>query len=145
MKKSLNIILVMIGMTIGLQAFSQTRNYKDGSVWAVSFIKTNANMGDQYLNSLKATWIAVHEEALKQGLIVSYKVLSGASSSPGDWDIMLMAEYKNMASMEGQDDKWDAIYKKIVGNEEDAKKLNESRVSIRTIYGEKLLREISYK
>jgi hypothetical protein len=145
MKKSLNIILVMIGLTIGLNAFSQQPNYKDGSVWGVSFIKTNANMGEQYLNSLKATWIAVHDEAVKQGLIVSYKVMSGAASNPGDWDIMLMTEYKNLASMEGQDAKWDAIYKKIVGNEEDSKKLNESRVNMRTIFGEKLLREVSYK
>ncbi len=56
-----------------------------------------------------------------------------------------MTEYKNLASMEGQDDKWDAIFKKIVGNEDAQKKLSESRVSMRTIYGEKLMREVNYK
>ena len=47
--------------------------------------------------------------------------------------------------MEGQDEKWDAIYKKVVGSEEDQKKLSESRVSMRSIYGEKMFREINYK
>jgi len=101
-------------------------------------------MGDEYLKNLKGTWNAVHAEAVKQGLILSYKVLSGAAANPQDWDIMLMAEYKNLASMEGNEEKWDAIYKKVVGDEAAQKKLSETRVSMRTIFGEKLLREVVY-
>ena len=56
-----------------------------------------------------------------------------------------MTEYKNLAAMEGTEDKWDAIEKKIVGGADAAKKLNESRVSMRTIYGNKLVREVIYK
>jgi len=145
MKKSLNILLVVVAMTIGASAFGQDKPYKDGTVWTVSLIKSATNMGDQYLTNLKSTWVAVHEEAVRQGLILSYKVLAGSSAKPEDWDIMLHTEYKSMAGMEGQDDKWDAIFKKIVGNEDAQKKLSESRVSMRTIYGEKLMREVSYK
>src|SRR5436853_734269 len=90
---------------------AQTKMFKDGNVWEVSFIKTKPNMGVDYLNSLKANWKAIHDEAIKQGLIISYKILSGEASNPGDWDVMLMVEYKNLASMEGMDDKWDAIMK----------------------------------
>jgi hypothetical protein len=145
MKKPINILLVVIAMTIGVSAYAQDKAFKDGTVWSVSLIKSTSNMGEQYLTNLKTTWVAVHDEAVKQGLILSYKVLSGSSSNPGDWDIMLLVEYKNLASMEGQDDKWDAIFKKVVGNEDAQKKLAESRVSMRTIYGEKLMREVSYK
>ena len=141
----MNIALIAISLTVGMHAFGQDKVYKDATVWAVSFIKTGANMNDDYLKSLKTSWVAVHEEAIKQGLIVSYKVLTGAASNPDDWDILLMTEYKNLASMEGQDDKWDAIFKKVVGNDDAAKKLNETRLNMRTIYGSKLLREVSYK
>ncbi|TRZ70303.1 MAG: hypothetical protein D4R97_08475 [Bacteroidetes bacterium] len=128
-----------------MAAYGQSQPYKEGSVWTVSLIKTNANMNEEYLTQLKTTWIAVHDEAIKQGLIISYKVLAGSSANPNDWDIMLLVEYKNLASLEGQDIKWDEIYKKIIGDNEAKKKLNESRISVRTIFGEKFLREISYK
>jgi len=124
---------------------AQDKPYKDGSVWSVGMIKTNANMSKEYLKQLKSTWIAVHDEAVKQGLILSYKVLSGASANPEDFDVLLLVEYKNMASMEGQDAKWDDIYKKVVGNDDAQKKLNEARLVMRTVYGGKLFRELLYK
>jgi len=145
MKKLMPILLVIITLSLGMAAYGQSQPYKEGSVWTVSLIKTNANMNEEYLTQLKTTWIAVHDEAIKQGLIISYKVLAGSSANPNDWDIMLLVEYKNLASLEGQDIKWDEIYKKIIGDNEAKKKLNESRISVRTIFGEKFLREISYK
>jgi|WetSurMetagenome_2_1015567.scaffolds.fasta_scaffold344666_2 hypothetical protein len=147
MKKVMNAILVIVALTMGTSALAQTSNdvYKNGSVWTVGFIKTSANMSDDYLKNLKANWVAVHTEAVKQGLILSFKVLSGVSANPDDWDIMLLTEYKNLASMEGNEDKWDAIEKKVIGNDDAMKQLNQSRVSMRTIYGTKMLREIIYK
>jgi hypothetical protein len=71
--------------------------------------------------------------------------LEGTASNPDDWQIMLLVEYKNLASMEGNDDKWDAISAKVVGSEEDQKKLREIRVNMRTMYGTKLMREVVYK
>ena len=111
----------------------------------VAFVQVKNGMGVDYINSLKTTWRAVQEEGIKQGLILSYKILEGNASNPDDWQIMLMVEYKNLASMEGNDEKWDAIQKKVVGNEEDQKKLRELRVNMRTMYGTKLMREVVYK
>jgi hypothetical protein len=87
----------------------------------------------------------MQDEAVKQGLIVSYKILSGSAANPEDWDIMLMREFKDLAAMDGNDDKWQAISKKVIGGEDASKKLNESRVSMRTIYGNKTVREVVYK
>jgi hypothetical protein len=132
-------------LTLSSTLSAQEKSYVDGSVWQIGFIKVNANMTDDYLNNLKNNWKAIHDEAVKQGLIVSYKVLQGAAANPEDWDIMLMTEYKNLAALEGSEDKWDAISKKVIGGADAMKKLNESRVSMRTIYGGKLLREVIYK
>jgi hypothetical protein len=145
MKTTMKIMLLIMGLTMGISSFGQTRLYKDGSAWAASFIKTNTGMGVDYLNNLKTTWKAVHDEAIKQGLILSYKILDGEAATPEDWNILLLVEYKNLASMEGQEDKWDAIYKKAIGDESTMKQLRDSRASQRTIYGSKLLREIVYK
>jgi hypothetical protein len=145
MKTTMKIMLVALVLLTGTRAFSQNRQYTEGSVWNVSFVKTNSGMGQDYLNNLKTTWKAVHDEALKQGLILSYKILDGEAANPQDFDILLLVEYKNLASMDGTDDKWDAIYKKTIGDEATMKNLRESRVSMRTIYGGKLMREIVYK
>ncbi len=145
MKTLVNIVLIVIALTMGTTVMAQTRNYKDGTVWTVGFIKTSANMGDQYLNTLKNNWIAVQDEAVKEGLILSYKVLYGEAANPDDWNIMLLTEYKNLASMDGIDAKWDAIEKKVIGDEKAMQQLNDSRANVRTIYGGKILREALYK
>jgi hypothetical protein len=145
MKKITTLLLMAFALTFSSSLIAQDKSYKDGSVWQVGLIKVSANMTVEYLNNLKNNWKATHDEAVKQGLIVSYKILQGTASNPEDWDIMLMTEYKSLAAMEGQEDKWEAISKKVIGGEEAMKKLNESRVSMRTIYGGKLLREVVYK
>jgi len=144
MKTITKIMLFAVLLTAATTTFAQDRGYKHGSVWSIGFIKTGANMSQDYIKSLKTTWKAVSDEAVKQGLILSYKILEGAAANPDDWNIMLMQEYKNMAAMDGNEDKWDALEKKVVGNEDAQKKLNETRVNMRTIYGGKLLREIIY-
>lgn len=145
MKSRILLVIVLLLVVFSTGSFAQDRMYKDGSVWTVSFIQVKNGQGVEYLNSLKSTWKAVQDEAIKQGLIVSYKIMEGTASNPDDWQIMLMVEYKNLASMEGNDDKWDAIQKKVVGSEEDQKKLRDIRVNVRTMYGTKLLREVVYK
>ncbi len=145
MKSIITFLLLAFTLTFSSTLSAQEKSYKDGSVWQVGFIKLSANMTVEYLNNLKANWKATHDEAIKQGLIVSYKILYGVAANPDDWDVMLMTEFKNLSSMEGSEDKWDAISKKIIGGEDAMKKLNDSRVSMRTIYGGKLLKEIIYK
>ena len=145
MKKVGNLMILALMLTFGTTLFAQDRSYTDGSVWTVAFVKVSANMNVEYLNNLKNTWKAVHDEAVRQGLIVSYKILQGNASNPEDWDIMLMTEFKNLSAIDGKQEQWDAINKKIVGGEEASKKLNESRVSMRTIYGTKMVREVIYK
>jgi hypothetical protein len=145
MKSTITIVLMVLVLALGGKTFAQEKLYKDGSVWNLSFIKSTTGMGVDYLNNLKTTWKAVHDEARSQGLILSYKILDGSKANPDDWDILLLVEYKNLAAMEGTDDKWDAIYKKVIGDENATRKLRETRVSMRTIYGEKLMREVVYK
>ncbi len=145
MKTRILVLIFALTMVLTFNSFAQERTFKQGSAWTVAFVQVKNGMGVDYINSLKTTWRAVQEEGIKQGIILSYKILEGNASNPDDWQIMLMVEYKNLASMEGNDEKWEAIQKKVVGNEEDQKKLRELRVNMRTMYGTKLMREVVYK
>lgn len=145
MKTTIKIAILLVLFSSSLMTFAQDKVYKEGSVWSVSFIRTASGMEDEYIKNLRTTWKSVHEEAMKQGLILSYKVLAGSAANPQDFDMMLLVEYKNLASMEGTDEKWAAIFKSVIGNDEAMNKLMATRVNQRTIFGEKLLREVIYK
>jgi len=139
------ICTLLLFMLINVTSFAQDRQYTSGTVWTVSMVKTKANMGVEYLNSLKANWKAINDEAKAQGLILSYKILEGRAANPEDYDIILMVETKDMASMEGTEAKWDAIRKKVMGGEEAIKNVNQARVNVRDMYGSKVMREVIYK
>ncbi len=144
MKKKLLLIALLV---ISAMRFSvaEDKPFKDGTVWQLSFIKSKPNMGDDYLKSLASNWKKIHDEAVKQGLLVSYKVLAGDAANPGDWDILLMEEFKSMAAMEGQEEKWESIMKSVIGSDQQMKDLNVKRIELRDIYGGKLMRELIYK
>jgi len=144
MKTRILLLTALFVIMLGVNSFGQERTYKAGSAWTVSFVQIKNGMWRDYLNSLKTTWKAVQDEGIKQGIILSYKILEGNAANPDDWQIMLMVEYKNLASMEGNEDKWDAISKKVVGSEEDQKKLRDIRINMRSMYGTKTMREVVY-
>jgi hypothetical protein len=119
--------------------------YTNGSVWTISMIRTTPGFRDDYLRSLATTWKRVTEEGKKQGLILSYKILSANPAGPDDWDLMLLVELKNWAALDGIDEKFDALQRRIVGNEDAQRQLATKRIEVRRILGGKNAREIFLK
>jgi hypothetical protein len=121
--------------------------YTEGSVWIVSFIKLKPGQEDDYLKTLKTSWQALADEGKKKGYILSSKILYGQASNPQDFELILMAELKNMAALDDLRAKEDAALQKVFGSnaEQTSKDLAAKRVEMREIYGTKLLREITLK
>ncbi|HEY1127982.1 MAG TPA: hypothetical protein VGF12_01140 [Roseateles sp.] len=132
-------------LAAALPAIAQDKPYKEGTVWSVSFIKVKPGMFDVYMRDLASARKQLMAEAKKQGLIVSEKMLSGSSMGQGDWDLMLMVEYKNWAAFDGLSDKFDAIALKTVGTEEKQVQMMVKRTEVREIVGDKVFQEISFK
>ena len=138
-------IVLIVLLASGIAASAQSSEvYTEGHVWSLTMIRTTPGMTNDYLASLKSTIKAMDDEAIKQGLMISYKILMGSSANSEDWDILLMEEYLNLASLEGHDEQWDAIQEKVA-NKDAMKQIMESRTSMRTIYGDKLMREVVFK
>jgi hypothetical protein len=126
-------------------ALAQDKPYKEGTVWGVSFIKVKPGMFDVYMRDLASQRKKLMEEAKKQGLIVSERMLVGSAASRDDWDLMLMVEYKNWAAFDGLSEKFDALALRIVGSEEKQLQTMVKRTEVREIIGEKTLQEITFK
>jgi hypothetical protein len=135
--------LMLLVLIVGISVFAQVkRPYHNGSVWNISFIRMKPGMETAYLDYLAGSWKANQEAAKKEGLILSYKVVGVEGHSPTDWNLMLMTEYKNLATMEANEDKGDALAQKMVGNDEKQMQGYKDRSEIREVMGDRLAREI---
>jgi len=140
---------IMIGviaaaiLVAGVSVYAQmNRPYHNGTVWTVAFIRVKPGMDVAYMNYLASSWKAEQEAQKKDGNIISYKVLSVEGHTPGDFNLMLMTEYKSLTAMEANEDKAEAVAQKVVGNDEAQMKGYNDRLAIREIIGDRLAREI---
>src|SRR5262245_48529834 len=114
--------------------------YTEGSVFNIEFIRVKAGFGDDYLAGLGQTWKKIMDEAKKQGLILSYRVLRTDAANRDDWNLMLMVEYKNQAALDGLEPKMRAIAGSIVGNQDKRREIATKRLEVRENVGGKLAR-----
>ena len=135
--------LVVSGLILGVSVYAQVkRPFQNGSVWNIAFIRMKPGMETAYLNYLAGSWKTNQEAMKKEGLILSYKVITTEGHTPGDWNVMLMTEYKDLATMEANEDKADVVSQKVVGDDEKQRQGYRERVEIREVMGDRLGREV---
>jgi len=135
--------LVLSVLIAGISVLAQVkRPFHNGSVWSVAFIRMKPGMETAYLNYLAGPWKANQEAMKKEGLILSYKVLTTEGHTPGDWNLMLMTEYKNLTTMEANEDKADTVVQQVVGDDEKQRQGYRDRLEIREVMGDRLAREV---
>ena len=128
-----------------LPAIAQDKPYREGPVWALTFIKVKPGMFDVYMRDIGPLRKQIMDEAKKQGLVLSYKLFGGISANHADWDVLFMDEYKNWAAFDGLTQKFEAIQGKLIGNEEKRTRLMIKRTDVREIVGEKVMQELILK
>jgi hypothetical protein len=147
MKRSTVVIGVLIVaacvLTAGLSVYAQvTRPYRNGSVWEISMIRMKPGMETAYLNYVANDWKKVQESAKKEGLILSYRVLTTEGHGPTDWNLLLLTEYKDLATMEANEQKGDVLFQKVIGDDQKQMQGYKDRLEIREVLGTRLAREI---
>jgi hypothetical protein len=123
-------------------ALAQEKPYREGSVWQLTFVKLKPGMFDVYMQDAVVGRAREMAEAKKQGLVLSFKVLSGMSANREDWDILFMEEYKNWAALDGLSEKLAAIETKAHGTVERAVEAKVKRTDVREVVGEKMMQEL---
>ena len=135
--------LIVSLLLLGVSVFAQvSRPYRNGSVWSIGFIRMKPGMETAYLNYVATDWKRDQEALKKDGLILSYKVLQTEAHGATDWNLMLLTEYKDMATLEANEAKEDALYQRNIGNDEKQRQGYLERLEIREVMGGRLAREI---
>jgi len=127
------------------ESLTQELPYDEGTVWSIIFIRTKPGMSNEYFRHFATNLRGEYEEAKRQGLILSYKLLFGNAANQEDWDLMIMIEYKNMAAFDGVEEKWETISAKLDGSQEQQKLGYTKRSEMRETFGTKIVREIILK
>src|SRR3984893_3422687 len=80
-------------------AYADGRDWNDGPVQNVSFIRTVDGHFDDYMHWLATPYKKQQEAAKAAGLITRYQVLVGQPHNAQDADIILITEYKKLAAL----------------------------------------------
>jgi hypothetical protein len=143
-KKSILFAALVLALALaGFTVYAQmARPYHEGSVWNIAFIRVKAGMDTAYMNYLASDWKKEQEALKAEGLILSYKVIAVEAHTPGEWNLMLMTEYKSLAAMEAGQDKAEAVGQRLGGNDQKQMEGYKNRSEIRDVLGDRLGREV---
>ncbi len=122
-----------------------SKSYAEGPVSEVTSIRTKPGMFDAYMKWMDTTGKQLREDEKKAGLIVDYAVYATRPRSPGDPDIYVVITYKNLAAMDGLEDRVEPIMRKIWSTRDAANKANVDRESLREILGSQIIRQLNLK
>jgi len=122
-----------------------SKSYTEGTVTTVTSIRTKPGMFDAYMKWLDTTGKQLREDEKKAGVILEYSVYSVMPRSPHDPDLYLTVTYKNMAALDGLDDREEPLMKKIWTTRDASAKAAVDRESLREILGTQLIRRLDLK
>ena len=145
MKRNLMLVcsLFVMMLTLSIVTSAQVnRPYHDGSVWVVGVIAMKPGMDSAYKNYIATDWKKQQEALKKDGQIISYMVIQTESHSATDWNMLLLTEYKNLASYEANQSKGDNLLQTVIGNDEKQMQGYRDRLLIREVLGNRLARQI---
>ncbi len=142
-KRILTGSLVVLILTLSIVVVAQvSRPYRNGSVWTVAYIQMKPGMENAYLKYIATDWKREQEALKKDGQIISYKVMTTETHGRDDWNIMLMTEYKDLATREANEAKEDNLLQTVVGNDEKQMQGYRARLQIREVLEVRTAREI---
>jgi hypothetical protein len=138
------LVAMLASVVLGLSVYAAqvSRPYQNGSVWSIAFIRVKPGMDEAYKKYLADQWKAEQETFKKEKMTLSYKVLTTEGHSPTDWNMLLMTEYKDLATMESNQPKEDAMAQKLFGDDQKQMQGYKDRSEIREVMGSRIAREI---
>jgi hypothetical protein len=140
------VLAAALGVSLGVLGFSLyaqvTRPYHPGTIWTIQFIRVKPGMDNAYKDWLATDWKKQQEAFKSQGLILGYKVLETESHSPNDFDLMLMTEVKDLATLEANEQKVDALLQQVGGSDEQQRQGYKNREALRDPLGTRIAREV---
>ncbi len=112
----------------------------------VTTVKVDSNMIDKYLEGLSRTWVPANKVSMELGQIEDYSIFVSQLPNSGEFNVVLVTNFKDSSSLQPAKDNYDAFMKAWgTANQAVNDEVVPTYPGIRTITGEYLMRKITLK
>ncbi len=144
------LVILAGAIALGIAQTQQTaqqvqRPYTEGSVVFHSYVRTKPGMFKTYMQYLQTDWKRYMEELKAAGVVTNYRVLQAPQRTGDDHDLILVVEHKNMAALDGLNDRLDPILSRVFGSVPQSDQRFIERGALRDNVGERMYRELVLK
>jgi hypothetical protein len=140
----------LLSLFLTQSAMAQLEPFSDyemsDELWNITLVKVQPNMGDDYLEGLRETWIASNKVAMELGQIEDYAIYRSQLPSSGDVNLFLVVKFKNSDQLDPNKAEYDKFMKAWgKANEDRTREITKNYPAMREITGEYLVRKIDVK
>jgi hypothetical protein len=131
-------------------AYAQLEPFTDYDIskelYNVTLVQVDPNMGDDYLEGLKETWVAANRVAMELGQIKDFAIYRSTMPQSGTANLFLVVEFEDSSQLEPNKEEYDKFMKAWgEAREQRNREITKNYPSMRTITGEYMLRRIDIK
>ena len=143
--------LTLLGtMMLAQPAFAQLEAYTDYNVSEatsiVTTVKVDSNMIDYYLEGLKTSWAPSNDVAMELGHIEGYNMYVSSLPESGNFNVVLVVNFKNTGDIGPSKAKYDAFMAKWGDKKQkESRAISKTYPDIRTITGSYMMNEVTFK
>ncbi len=121
------------------------RNWDNGNVIATSQVYTEPGMFNAYINDLRGLWRVFLDQQIKDGNVVSYRMLVNSFARDGEPDLILITEHPNWAAFDLSNEYYEELTEKLQGSLDSARDASIDRGKLRRLGGNSVYQEIKFK
>jgi len=144
--RSITAALLLCGFSLSANAqLDPFTDYETSDeLWNITLVDVDANMGDDYLEGIRETWVAANKVSKDLGYIEDYYIFRSTLPESGDWNLMLVVKFSSLDDLKPSRERYDAFMEAWgEANQDRTREISKDYPSMREIRGETLVREIT--
>jgi hypothetical protein len=140
------LLLLLVSSTASAQLEPWADYDVSKELWNITLIRVEPNMGDDYLEGIKQTWVASNKVAKELGQIEDFKIFRSELPQSGDVNLFLVVKFADSSQLEPNKAEYDK-FMKAWGEEREKqnREITKNYPAMREITGEYLVREVTIK
>jgi hypothetical protein len=140
------LLLLMVSSTALAQLDPWTDYDISNELWNITLVKVDPNMGDDYLEGLRDTWVAANKVAKELGQIEDFAIYRSQLPASGEVNLFLVIKYADSSKLDPNKAEYDKFMEAWgAANEDKNREITKNYPSMREITGEYMVRKIDVK
>ena len=147
LKSALGTLLLLMVSSTALAQLEPWTDYEvSDALWNITLVKVDPNMGDDYLEGLRDTWVAANRVAKELGQIEDYAIYRSQLPESGHVNLFLVVKYANSSQLDPNKEEYDKFMNAWgEANRDKTREITKNYPAMRKITGEYMVRKIDIK